>query len=473
MTRVRSRVAVVSPYWTFWEHTLGSDFGVAHRVQIARISALVSEYADVVVSAQVESPDAAVAEIAKFRAAAPDALLVVSSIAAPPTTTMALLDRLPGVPVVVWAMHDMEAALGVVDHRAITANGATVGTPMITNVLGRRGRPFEVVMGRLQDPRCLDRVRRALVAAAAAGSIKRARLGRIGEPIEGYEQVDVDGDALREAIGIEVVSIPAAALAEAYRRVTSDQVASIRDELRISWDVVDEATNQVGLDRSIRAAAALEQLAGEHHLDAGALNCHVPEIRFSPEIGITPCFALGRSTSIGIPWTCTGDSVTAVAMLAVKRLGGAALYHELETADYSTGELVIANSGEHDLGWMDPSRRPRLAPNGWYRNKDPVCGFCAVMEPSAGPATLVGFTPHKDARRGFRFVAASGHFTGRTFPACGTANAAFRFDGAPLEDAWPRWARAGVNHHSCATPGHLADAVASMAMHLDVGVTVI
>ena len=37
--------------------------------------------------------------------------------------------------------------------------------------------------------------------------------------------------------------------------------------------------------------------------------------------------------------------------------------------------------------------RPRLRPNGWFCGKDAHCGVCAVFEPPAGPATLVGFTP--------------------------------------------------------------------------------
>ena len=31
--------------------------------------------------------------------------------------------------------------------------------------------------------------------------------------------------------------------------------------------------------------------------DAGAMNCHVPEIRLGPDVGIAPCFGLGRSTT--------------------------------------------------------------------------------------------------------------------------------------------------------------------------------
>jgi L-arabinose isomerase len=96
-----------------------------------------------------------------------------------------------------------------------------------------------------------------------------------------------------------------------------------------------------------------------------------------------------------------------------------------------------------------------------------------VFEPPAGPATLVGFTPHPDARGGFRLVAARGRLTERRFPETGTLNGAFRFLDGPVEEAWARWAGAGVNHHSSATPGDLAADVATVARHLGIEAVVI
>ena len=160
-------------------------------------------------------------------------------------------------------------------------------------------------------------------------------------------------------------------------------------------------------------------------------------------------------------------------MLTTKRLGGAAVYHEIEAIDYSSGEVVIANSGEHDLAWSAPGVRPRLRPNDWFCGKDAHCGVCAVLEPAPGPATLVGFTPHPAARGGFRYVVARGELTARTFPATGTVNGAFRFADGPVEAAWARWASAGVNHHSSATPGDLSADVATVARHLGIEAAVV
>jgi L-arabinose isomerase len=178
-------------------------------------------------------------------------------------------------------------------------------------------------------------------------------------------------------------------------------------------------------------------------------------------------------TSAGRPFTCTGDIVTAVAMLTTKRLGGAAIYHEIEAIDYETDEVVIANSGEHDLAWLAAGAMPRLRPNDWFCGKDPHCGVCAAFEPAPGPATLVGFTPHPRARGGFRYVVARGALTSRTFTETGTVNGAFRFTDGPVDAAWTRWAGAGVNHHSSATPGDLSVAIVTVARHLGIEAVVV
>lgn len=396
-----------------------------------------------------------------------DVVLILQTMAVPAAWTMAALEALPGVPVVIWAFHETGLVDGGFDHGSITTQGATVGAPMISNLLSRADRPFELVLGRRSDPATVTRVRDALRLAGIARGIARSRLGRIGRPLDGYAHVDVDDATLRASTGIELVAVDPDEVVARFREVSDADVAALEADVRRDWAFEAEPLAD-DLDRSLRAAIALEVVVDAHGLDGGAFNCHVPQFRFGEPIGIAPCWALGRLTTDGRPFTCTGDIVTAVAMLTTKRLGGASVYHEIEAIDYASGEVVIANSGEHDLAWMAPGARPRLRPNGWFCGRDAHCGVCAVLEPPAGPATLVGFTPHPHARGGFRYVVARGELTDRTFPETGTVNGAFRFADGPVEAAWARWAGAGVNHHSSATPGDLSADVVTVARHLGV-----
>ncbi len=469
----RPRVGVVAPYWTLWEHTAGPTFR-ADRLALARaVADELSGSVEPVAVVEVASGDDGARAGARFADLDVDVVLVLQTMAVPAAWTMAALERLPGVPVVLWALHETGLVDGAFDHGSITTQGATVGAPMLSNLLSRADRPFELVLGRRTDVAVTDRVRAALRLAGIARGIGRSRLGRIGRPLDGYAHVDVDGDALRAATGIELVTVDADEVVERFRAVADADVRALEADVRRDWTLDGDVEADGSLDRSLRAALALEAVVDAHALDGGAFNCHVEQFRFGEPIGIAPCWALGRLTSTGRPFTCTGDIVTAVAMLTTKRLGGAAVYHEIEAIDYDSGEVVIANSGEHDLAWLAPGERPRLQRNGWFCGRDPHCGVCAAFEPAPGPATLVGFTPHPRARGGFRYVVARGELTERRFPETGTVNGAFRFADGPVEAAWARWAAAGVNHHSSATPGDLAADVEAVARHLGVEAVVV
>lgn len=432
------QATLIEPYWDFWESSVAFDL----RADRAALGEAVRRELPV---DWVESDRA-------------DVALVLQTMATPPAWT---LESLPPLPVVIWAAHSAGASLDDgLDRGAITTQGATVGAPMLTSLLVRTGRPFELVLGRIGDPAARASVLAALAGGAAASKLARARIGRVGRPIAGYDSVDTERELLRKATGIELVSIEPAEFLECYAGVDGERVAELDREIRATYDVEIEGA---GLDRSLRAACALDDLVAHHRLDAGAMNCHVPEIRLGETIGIAPCFALGRSTTNGVPWTCSGDVLTAVAMLAGKLLGGAAQYHELEAVDYETGEFVIASSGEFDLG-LAPDARPRLIRNDWFAS-DPCVGACACLSAGAGAATLIALA---QVGEWYRLIVAEGGFTGRAFPATGTPNAGFRFAGGLR--AWHDWCRAGANHHASATPGSYAAALQSLGRFLGVEV---
>jgi L-arabinose isomerase len=301
-----------------------------------------------------------------------------------------------------------------------------------------------------------------LRGAAAATRVRGARVARVGLPQDGYACVDSPDELLSEKLGVVVVRLDPADVKGAYDDVTP---ARVDDVLRETKELYDVQVDGDGLTRSIRAACAIEDLVGAHDLSAGAMNCHVPEIRLGG-VGVAPCFGLGRSATRGVPWSCTGDVLTAIALLVSKSLGGAAQYHELESYDYETGEFVVASSGEHDLG-LAPGVRASLVRNEWFAS-DPCVGACACFSAPAGAATLLALA---DIGGDYRLIVAEGAFTGRTFPATGTANAGFRFDrGMP---GWLEWCRLGANHHSSATGGAHAAAAAACARFLGIEVGVV
>lgn len=465
MPNERPRIALIVPYWSFWEKAAGGEaFRSEREGLLSSISTKLALIGIEVVQGELVDSEAAGAEVAtEIASTKPDALVVAQTMAVPPSYAMSVIDSTPGVPLVVWALQLVDTISPDFDESDITSYGATVGAPMLTNVLGRRGRPYSFVFA--PGGQAIRGVGEAVRAAVTANRLGSARLALIDRPIDGYECVDVDSTELREALGVEVVELDASALLDRYREASSPTQA-ILDEIRTGF-TVDEAVDEESMERAAGIAAALAGLDDELLITMGALNCHIPELRFGDDPGMTACYGVGRETTRGIPWTCVGDAITAIAMFVGHSLGGAALYHEIEAVDFDTGEVAIANSGEHDLGWCPRGIVPRLIPNRWFKHDDrttPAVWF----ELPPGPATLIGFTPHASAPRGFRFIAAEGEITPRSLPSSPTVGGSFRFR-EPLETAWPAWANAGVNHHSAVSPGHLAKQVEMVSNYLGVG----
>src|SRR3954447_2170940 len=240
MDAARPRLAVVHPYWTLWEHTAGPTFR-EDRLALARRGAAPLDDAFVVVGVDdFASAAEASALAASYTAAGVDVLLVLQTMAAPPAYALALIERLPGGPVVIWALHETGLVDGAFDHGGITTQGATVGAPMLSNILGRHGRPFELVLGRLADTATADAVQRALRPAAVARGIGRARIGRVGVPVDGYLHVDVGDDELRAGLGIEVVRIDPDELVERYLAADAVRVAELDAEVRDGWTLEED-----------------------------------------------------------------------------------------------------------------------------------------------------------------------------------------------------------------------------------------
>jgi len=453
--RSPATVLVVHPYWDFWETSVASDLRNDRRLLLDQAIGELSRYARVVDAGLVGSPEQAARAAADAGPA--DAVVVVCSMAVPATTGMAFLDQVPELPVLLWALSRGASVDATFSHASITADGAPVGTPMLASALARQGRSFRVTCSTVDQPTGIDW---EVASAAAAGRLAHGRILVVGAPIPGYTTV-VPPLATGSGFAPAMAAVADTELAERVALVDPQQVRLLREDLSHDSELAQDI-DQVGLDRALATQLALRELLALHQCTAGAFNCHGPGLRPNPDYGIAPCLALGRLTTEGTPFTCTGDVLTALAMSAVQELGHPTLYHEIEAIDYVNDEVVLSNSGEFDARLCPTSRVP-LVRNAWYEH-DSINAPCAWFTIAPGPATIVGFAYAPDPC----FIVAEGSFTGRSFPRTGMPNAGFRFDSGNVAQAWPRWARSGALHHAAATNARIGQRIQAIAEHLGV-----
>jgi L-arabinose isomerase len=465
----RPRVAILLPAADDWQSVVAHDIISDRHRLLERIVKELEGVDAVEASVIMDVEDAAIAANRSLTAGV-EVTLIAATMAVLPAVALEALSRLADKPVVIWALTCGAPLSQDAAHDRIVLDGGTVGASMLSSLLVRIGRPYELVIGALGDADVCSRVERDLRSGAAASRLSRARLGRIGDPANGYDCVALDEERLHEAIGLSVIHVAPEEFVSLYSSVPNQVVADILEETRSEYAVHSSVVDE-DLERACRAAAALEQLCEENQLDGGALTCHIPGVRFEPGLGFAPCFALGRLTSRGTPWACSCDLLAAVAMLALKALGAAAQYHELELLDPQAQEFLIASSGEHDLV-LAAEGDACLVHNGWFP-QDSHPSICACFTPRAGPATLLGFVQIDTPNPLHRFVVAHGAFGARHFESVGTPNAAFRFASGRAEDAWARWCQAGVALHSAATAGDFVSDLQTTGRFLGVDVCLV
>ena len=253
-----------------------------------------------------------------------DAVVLFPTMASPPLYSWRIVQALDA-PLLIWNGQLIREIHDTFTYHDANRYSSNIGAIMITNVLLREGRRFQLVSGYYRDPATLGQVRDYLEAARAAHRLRSARIGRIGSEIPGYADVSIDQELLRNKLGTEIIWIDQAELESAYRSVATERIRSHQEEVNREYAV--EVPGDI-LEASIRIALALEDLVGGHSLDAVALNCHSDLFRRNPEIGLVACYGASRLTGTGVPVSCTGDVPTVIAMLILKTLGGQSQYCE-------------------------------------------------------------------------------------------------------------------------------------------------
>ena len=264
--------------------------------------------------------------------------------------------------------------------------------------------------------------------------------------------MEVTGEQL-VGLGVEVIDVDPPGIAAAFGAMGDGEVSALVGELRDRFEA-GRVDDQV-LARSARLALAMKELCYRNDASAGAVNCHGDALRWNPEVGVTACLGVALCTEAGLPFACTGDIPTAIALAMGKRLAGSALYCELYQVDFPGNWILVANGGEGDLTIRAASSDVTLLPEDHYMG-DHGPGTAVAFELPAGPATLISLSPldHSD---GWVLVGAEGQILDSKHHAMEGPNGMFRFDSGGVAEAYARWCEAGATHHAAVLPGRHGD----------------
>jgi L-arabinose isomerase len=443
------RIGHLPVYFGLFDEAMPSGFRSSRDGFRSTMHELLAAHGDVVDPGLVDDADSAKAAGVLFASEKVDVIVFAPTMAAPPGWAWNAIDSID-VPVIAVGAQEYGTVPPDYDTETATARSLPVGLVMFTNVLVRRGRPFVTVVGELSAPELKEQLAVALRAAAARSRIRRSPLLAIGEAIEGYDDVMADGAEL-QALGVRSVPVSRPELDAAFAAVNAGRVLDLAADARRTTDASAVADDV--LQRSCRLALALEDLVETHEACGGAVNCHGPLLRRNPVIGVTACLGVSFCSTQGLPFACTGDIPTAIALVVGKVLTGSALYCELYQLDLVGDWILVANGGEGDLTSCEPGTPVRLLPEDHYAGERGA-GTAVAFELARGAATVMSLSPVAAAPGGWVLVVAEGEILDSRHPTMDGPNGMFRFSSGPVAEAFGRWCAAGATHHAVVLRGH-------------------
>ena len=451
-SRPTLRIGLLAVYFGLFDAAMPPEFRQDRTAFAESMRARLEEFGSVVYPGVVDTDEAGRQAGLLFASSDVDVIVFAPTMAAPPSYGWEAIRNLPRVPVVAVGAQELVEVPDDYATEEATRRSLPVGLVMFTNVLVRMGRQFTTLVSSVGRDDLDIALGETLRAADAAATVSKSRLLTIGKPIPGYMDVEVTGEQLVD-LGIEVVEVDPSGIAAAFAAVPDGEVAGLVDELRGRFESarVDDPV----LARSARLALAMQELCRQNDVNAGAVNCHGDALRWNPDVGITACLGVALCAEAGLPFACTGDVPTAIALAIGKRLAGSALYCELYQVDFPGDWILVANGGEGDPTIRASSTGVTLLPEDHYMG-DHGPGTAVAFELPRGPATLISLTPIDHSNR-WVLVGAEGRILDSKHHGMEGPNGMFRFDSGDVAGAYARWCEAGATHHAAVLPGHQGD----------------
>ncbi len=327
------------------------------------------------------------------------------------------------------------------------------GINLGAHALRRGGYGYEYIYAPPQDQAALDKIHTLAVAGRARRLLRQARLGRVGENPDGLDSCKLDRGALARQFGLEVIQVALADIFGAAKKVDSQQVAELEQDLIGKLDGLQDL-DQAAVRRTLSSYLALRQCATEERLAGLAVRCW-PE--FFTELGCAACGAMSMLSDELTPCSCEADVNGTVTQLILQWLSGEAAFGtDLVSFDLDEDVAVVWHCGLAPLSMADPAVRPRATIHS--NRKLPL-----LMEFPLKPGRVT-IARLSEATGSYRLVVGSGEMLRAPMSFTGTSGV-LRFD-QPAAKILDTFLGEGLEHHLSLTYGDHVPTMLTLARML-------
>jgi L-fucose isomerase-like protein len=245
-------------------------------------------------------------------------------------------------PLVLWATPERAES-------EIVSSCSLVAQHLWASVLRQAGRPFELVYGDPGDSATREALGTAAAICRAAGSIRHAKVGLVGQHAPGFLNMAADGALIRRTLGAQLHPLSLPQFFERARGIDEKAVAA--DVARVK-EMKLPMKDVTGEDLAInsRYYLALAELMAEEQLDAMAVQCW-PEL---PNVmGQWPYLAFSRLNDEGRVVALEGDVDGALTCLLAKLLG-IGVGFITDWLEHDAGSIHFWHPGNAPMQWCYP-----------------------------------------------------------------------------------------------------------------------
>ena len=314
---------------------------IGHRQQA--VAALEAAGVEVVVTETPRDAQQAVEIAARLRDGAIDVVVLFFCTWVAEPITLALARELMDVPMLLWALPYLDRDKPMPSPMSgLTASGSNIR---------RLGKHFAYAIGPV-NPETMEKVNGALKAGAAAGALRRARFGLIGDPCPGMLDVVTDEAGLAKSLGVTAVHLEL----DSLLGVTPPDAGAAKRLMALAGGGMD--IGEVTLADNLRLYAAIKELTRVNRLDAYCVRCW-PELR--DQHRITPCTAHALMAGEGVMSTCEVDLPALITTFVLHRLAGTPAFNFDVTGYLETeGAIQFAHCGAAEPSLAEGPETVRL-----------------------------------------------------------------------------------------------------------------
>ena len=320
--------------------------------------------------------------------------------------------------------------------------------PEIACVFNRAGIQYDFVTGYLQDPKAWTEIEAWTEAARVADTMRKNRLGILGNYYGGMLDVYTDTTLQSATFGTHLELLEMCELKKYRDEVTDIELVEKTKEFNEAFEVVPECEMDEVI-RAVRTSVALDKLIKAH--DLGSLAYYYEGISGNDYENIATSVIAGNTLLTGknIPVAGECEVKNAQAMKIMAEFGAGGSFSEFYLMDFDDDVVMLGHDGPAHFAIAEG--RVKLVPLSIYHGK-PGKGLSIQMSVKHGAVTLLSVVEGKD---GVFLLCAEGESVPGPVLEIGNTNSRYRFS-IGAREFMNQWSKKGPAHHCAIGVGHIA-----------------